>query len=189
MGSPIPPCRTVRVVLFRGDRSKAAARSLELAFGAEKNGVGPGPSELDRIRVAGHAGASIDLGMTVYGFYPDGAGLAGWQIFDQLKSGQALPGIARDDTALFAALRTPGLPVQSFDIILPDPQLRAFQMALDGERQISQHSYGFPNGDGDCNCVTWMERLGLPLLTGRMGEFAGLSGLVTDPTRRFGRCV
>jgi hypothetical protein len=189
MSSANPPCRTVRVLIFTGDRSRSAARALQLAFETEKKGLGPGPSELDRIRVVGHAGVSIDLGSTVYGFRPDGTGMAAWQLFDRLKSGQAVRGVVRDDTALFAMIRARGLPVRSFDVILPEPQLRSFQMALDGERQISQHLYGFPDGDGDCNCVTWMERLGLPLLTGRMGEVAGLSGFVSDPTRRFGRCV
>lgn len=189
MSNQVPPCRTVRVLFFTGDRSRAVAQAVRLALVAEKNGFGPGPSEFDRILVLGHAGVSIDLGLTVYGFHPNGAGLAGWQLFDRLKGGQALPGMVRDDTAAFATIRARGLPVRAFDVILPDPQLRSFQTALDGERQISQHSYGFPDGDGDCNCVTWMERLGLPLLTGRMREVAGLSGFVSDPARRFGRCV
>jgi hypothetical protein len=189
MGSPIPPCRTVRVLFFTRDRSGAAARALRLAFQMEKNGLGPGPSEFDRILVVGHAGVSIDLRLTVYGFHPDEAGLAGWQLLGRLKSGQAVPGVVRDDTAVFAAIRARGFPIRTFDVVLPDPQLRSFQTALDGERQASQYSYGFPDGDGDCNCVTWMERLGLPLLTGRMREVARLSGFSSDPTRRFGRCI
>ena len=60
---------------------------------------------------------------------------------------------------------------------------------FDGERKNSQYSYGFPNGDGDCNCTTWLERLGLPLLTGRMDEFIRLPGIVSHPSRRFGECV
>jgi hypothetical protein len=49
--------------------------------------------------------------------------------------------------------------------------------------------YGFPDGDADCNCVTWIERLGLPLLTGRMDEFIALPGRAGYPSRRFGRCL
>ena len=45
------------------------------------------------------------------------------------------------------------------------------------------------NGDGDCNCITWIERLGLPLLTGRMDEFLALPGRASHPSRRFGRCL
>ncbi len=53
----------------------------------------------------------------------------------------------------------------------------------------NQDSDGFPNGDGDCNCTTWLERLGLPLLTGRMDDFIGLSEFSANPDRRFGLCV
>jgi hypothetical protein len=56
------------------------------------------------------------------------------------------------------------------------------------DRDSSQYSYGFPVGNGDCNCITWLERLGLPLLTGRMDEFIGLPGFVYNPSRRFGEC-
>jgi hypothetical protein len=34
-----------------------------------------------------------------------------------------------------------------------------------------------------------MERMGLPLLTGLMIEFVGLSGIAVRPSRRFGLCV
>jgi hypothetical protein len=176
-------------LFFCGDRSRAAARVFRAALDAERNGAGPSLSELDRILVTGHAGVSLDLGSTVYGFHPDDTHLPSWQVFERLKKGETLPGVVRDDTAIFAALTGRGLPIRTFDVVLPDPQLRLFQMALDGERQISQHSYRFPDGEGDCNCVTWLERLGLPLLTGRMSEVAELSGFSTDPSRRFGRCV
>jgi hypothetical protein len=108
---------------------------------------------------------------------------------DGLKNGDAFPGIVRDDTAAFTAGRSRGLVVRSFEVILPEPRFRDFAARLDGERRGSQYAYGFPNGDGDCNCTTWLERLGLPLLTGRASEFAGLPGLVTHPRRRFGECV
>jgi hypothetical protein len=79
--------------------------------------------------------------------------------------------------------------VQSFEVILPEPRFQDFVQTLDGERQNSQYTYGFPNRDGDCNCITWLERLGLPLLTGYMDEFLSLSGIVAYPSRRFGKCV
>ena len=151
MSGSIPPCRTVRVFMFRGDNSRTAVRSLRAAFDAERSGLGSGPPELDRILVVGHAGVSLDLGQTIYGFRPDEAGLPGWEVFAKLKRGEALLGVVRDHTAVFAAARARGLVVASFDVILPDPQQRAFAMTLDGERQVSQYSYGFPDGDGDCN--------------------------------------
>ncbi len=105
------------------------------------------------------------------------------------KNGDALPGIVRDDTAVFSAARNHGLVVLSFEVILPEPQFQEFGARLDGERKNSQYSYGFPNGDGDCNCITWLERLGLPLLTGHMDAFIGLAGIVSSPSRRFGEGV
>ncbi len=137
----------------------------------------------------GHVGVLTDGGTTIYGFHPDGGHLPVWSIMDRLKNGDGLPGIVRDDTAVFAAARNHGLLVRSFEVLLPDPRYREFERRLDAERQPSQYSYGFPNGDGDCNCTTWLERLGLPLLTGRMDEFIGLPGIVSAPSRRFGPCV
>ncbi len=78
--------------------------------------------------------------------------------------------------------------VEAFDVLLPEPAFQPFVAALGRERQNSQYSYGFSNSDGDCNCITWIERLGLPLLTGRMDEFIGLPGRRSHPSRRFGRC-
>ncbi len=87
------------------------------------------------------------------------------------------------------AARQHGLAVEAFDVLLPEPAFQLFVTALERERQTSQYSYGFPDGDGDCNCITWIERLGLPLLTGRMDELVGLPGRVSHPSRRFGRCL
>jgi hypothetical protein len=105
-----------------------------------------------------------------------------------LRNGVAFPGVVRDDTAVFTAARNHGLTLVSFEVILPEPQFQGFETALDGERQNSQYSYGFPDGDADCNCATWLERLGLPLLSGDMTEFVRLPGISSYPSRRFGRC-
>ncbi len=90
---------------------------------------------------------------------------------------------------IFTAARQHGLEVEAFDVLLPEPAFQCFVAALGNEKQQSQYSYGFPDGDGDCNCITWIERLGLPLLTGRMGEFIALPGRPSFPSRRFGRCL
>jgi hypothetical protein len=177
------------VIAFRGDRSRPFATTVQSALRAEKHGLGPGPTTRDCLLYAGHTGVSIDGGTTIYGFNPDGTGVAVWQVIDRLKNGDAFPGIVRDDTAVFAAAQNHGLALGSFEVILPDPQFQHFKRTLDAERKTSQYSYGFPNGDGDCNCTTWLERLGLPLLTGRMDEFIGLPGISSTPSRRFGRCV
>jgi hypothetical protein len=112
-----------------------------------------------------------------------------WQLLNRLKNGDRFPGIVRDDTAVFEAASKRGLTLLSFDVILPDSEFHRFKASLDDERLKSQYYYGFPNGVGDCNCTTWLERLGLPLLTGRMDEFVDLPAIFTNPSRRFGLCI
>jgi hypothetical protein len=179
----------ILVVAFRGDRSHGFAGAFLSALADERSGRGPGPTLLDCLLYAGHTGVSTDEGRTVYGFHPDSGGKPVWQLMDGLKQGDGFPGVVKDDTIVFATARARGLPLWSFEVIFPDPRFQAFQATLDAERSTSQYSYGFPNGDGDCNCTTWLERMGLPLLTGRMNEFAGLWGISAYPSRRFGRCT
>jgi hypothetical protein len=188
MSNVMPPCRPVTVVTFRGDCSRTFAAVFQRTLADEKRGL-PGPSPRDCLLYAGHTGASTDRGTTIYGFNPDGGALPLWQVLDKLKNGEAFPGIVTDDTDVFTAARMRGLAVLSFDVLLPEPQFQVFERRLDDERRTSQHCYGFPNGDGDCNCTTWLERLGLPLLTGRMDEFIGLPGISSYPSRRFGHCT
>ena len=89
-----------------------------------------------------------------------------WQRMNRLRSGDAYSGIVRDDTAVFTAAQGHGLTVLRFDVALSPPSFRTIRRKLTAERRHSRYSYGFPDGDGDCNCTTWIERLGLPLLTG-----------------------
>jgi len=187
--SSTPPCRVVQVMAFRGDRSRPRAAAFQRALDDERNGHGPGPSPIECLLFAGHAGVTTNGGAAIYGFNPDGGGLPVWQLLDRLKNGDAFPAVVRDDAFAFATAQKHGLPVLSFEVILPEPRFQEVGGALDAERRNSQYSYGFPNGDGDCNCITWLERLGLPLLTGRMDEFIGLTGWTAAPSRRFGRCV
>jgi hypothetical protein len=139
--------------------------------------------------LAGHAGVSTDTGLTISGFNPDAGGLPSWQVMQGLQNGDAFPGIVTDDTGIFMAATQHGLAVEAFHVLLPEPAFQLFVAALGREKQNSQYSYGFPDGDGDCNCITWIERLGLPLLTGRMDEFMTLPGRATYRSRRFGRCL
>jgi hypothetical protein len=139
--------------------------------------------------LAGHAGVSTDAGVAIYGFNPDTSGLAAWQVVDSLRNGDAFPGIVTDDTGIFSAARQQGLAVEAFGVLLPETVFQLFVADLGNEKLKSQDSYGFPDGDGDCNCVTWIERLGLPLLTGRMDEFIALPGRASYASRRFGRCL
>lgn len=189
MSSTVPPCRTITVVAFCGDRSPVFAAAFLSALADEKHGRGAGPGALDCLLFVGHTGVSTDGCATIYGFHPDGGASPVWRLMDGLKGGERFPGVVRDDTAVFTAAQNRGLLRLSFEVVLPDPRFQEFQRTLDAECRGSQYFYGFPDGDGDCNCITWLERLGLPLLTGHMTEFAILSGIRTFPNRRFGQCV
>jgi hypothetical protein len=186
---PVLPCRPVTVLAFAGDRSRPFVARVLAALVDGMNGRGPGPSPLECVFLAGHAGVSTDAGLSISGFNPNAGGLPAWQVMQGLQSGEAFPGIVTDDTGLFTAASQHGLAIEAFDVVLPEPAFQLFVAALGRERQNSQYSYGFPDGDGDCNCITWIERLGLPLLTGRMDEFLALPGRVSHPNRRFGRCL
>jgi hypothetical protein len=107
----------------------------------------------------------------------------------RLRNGEAFPGIVTDDTPVFAAASTHRLRVINFKVLLPDPDFRDFEQKLLSERSQSRYNYGLPNGDGECNCITWLERLALPLLSGSMVEFTRLRGFVDHPGRRFGLCI
>jgi hypothetical protein len=100
--------------------------------------------------------------------------------------GQARSGAT--STARLMMNSATGLEVLAFDVILPEPAFQVFQSLLMDERKQSRYRYGFPDGDGDCNCTTWLERLALPLLTGNMEEFTALPGFLHYSRRRFGRC-
>lgn len=189
MSVAVPRCRSITVSLFGGDRSRPFASAILAALDDERTGRGPGPSSLQCLLFTGHAGVSLDDATTIHGFNPDPGPLPLWRVMDGLRSGDAFPGVVRDDTAVFAAAARQGSPIRSFAVVVPEPVFLRFETELDAERRNSQYSYGFPDGDGDCNCVTWLERLGLPLLTGRMDEFLRLSGVAFSPSRRFGECL
>ena len=184
-----PICQTIRIVAFRGDRTRPFATAFQTKLDDEKSGVGPGPTIQECLLYAGHTGVSTDDETTIHAFNPEGTGVPMWQLLNRLKNGERFPGVVRDDTAVFEEARRRGLTLLSFDVILPDPEFHRFKAGLDDERLKSQYYYGFPNGDGDCNCTTWLERMGLPLLTGRMDEFVGLPAIFTSPSRRFGLCI
>lgn len=186
MNAP-PPCRTVSIYAFRGDRGELG-KSIRAALAQAENGNGDGPSAVECLLYAGHAGISIDSGIAIFGFNPEFGDLPLWQGMQRLRNGDAFPGDVRDDTEVFERASLAKLTPKIFDIILPEPAFRAFEETLAAERRSSRYKYGFPNGDGDCNCITWLERLALPLLSGSMGEFMRLAGWGLYSTRRFGSC-
>jgi len=184
-----PQCRTVTVHTFRGNRSPAFVRGVLGALDDQRNGRGPGPSKTECLLYSGHTGVSLDDDGAIYGFNADGGRDPLWRLMYNLRNGDAYPGIVLDDTAVFADAGRKRLVLLRFDITLPDPRFQAFRRKLIAERKQSQYSYGFPNGNGDCNCTTWLERLALPLLSGSMEEFTALPGFQRYPARRFGECV
>jgi hypothetical protein len=124
----------------------------------------------------------------IWGFHPDFGQEPLWQVMQNLRNGQAYPGVVEDDTQVFAEARQQGMSVRTFDVILPEPAFQVFERKLLAERNKSQFTYGFPDGDGDCNCATWLERLALPLISGSMDEFTNMTASCRFPRRRFGQC-
>jgi len=166
-----PQCRTVTVHTFRGDRTSAFKQYVFGALDDQRNERGFGPSRIACLLFAGHTGVSIDSDRRIAGFNPDGGHDPLWLVLQNLRNRLAYPGMVYNDTAVFTAAQQHGLAVLTFDVILPQPRFKVFRRLLSRERKKSQFHYGFPDGDGDCNCTTWLERLGLPLLSGRMDEF------------------
>jgi hypothetical protein len=187
--SAVPKCRVVTVHLFRGDRG-AIGQSVRKALDDQKHGQGPGPSPQECLLYAGHTGVSVDSEPDViWGFNPDVGNTPLWQAMHNLRMGSAYPGIVTDDTNVFTEAGKRKLQVLTLHVLLPDPTFQAFEQQLIAERNRSQFQYGLPNGDGDCNCATWLERLALPLISGSMDEFASMTAGSRYQRRRFGQCI
>jgi hypothetical protein len=73
MSRPAPACRSVTVVAFRGDRSRAFAAAILKALDDERTGRGPTLPAVEYLLFTGHTGVSLDGGSTVYGFNPTAA--------------------------------------------------------------------------------------------------------------------
>jgi hypothetical protein len=187
--SAVPQCRVVTVHLFRGNRG-AFGQRVRKALDDHRHGQGTGPTPLGCLLYAGHTGVSLgSQSSVIWGFNPSIGKTPLWRAMQDLLNGNAYPGIVNDDTQVFATAKKKRLNVVTFDVILPDPAFQDFEMKLTAERKQSQYSYGFPDGDGDCNCATWLERLALPLISGSMIEFAGMTASSHYPRRRFGQCI
>jgi hypothetical protein len=188
--STVPACRIVTIHTFRGDRSATHRERFHRALDDERKGRGPGPTVEECLLYAGHTGISTDADQgVIYGFNPRTGNTPIYQVLDVLSNRGAYPGEVRNDTAVFDAAAQRGLTVLRFDIALSPAIFAAFESKLNVERAGSPLTYGFPNGDGDCNCTTWVERLGLPLLTGFMAEFTTVTGVAAQARRRFGVCI
>jgi hypothetical protein len=156
----------------------------------QQHGQGSGPTPLDCLLYAGHTGVSVDSDVNViWGFNPDTGQDPLWLVMLNLRNRVAYPGVVTDDTQVFVEAKKKKLRVRTFDVILPDPAFNRFEQKLVAERRRSQFRYGFPNGDGDCNCATWLERLALPLISGSMYEFVNMTVYSKFPHRRFGECI
>src|SRR3954468_11669531 len=101
--TPVPPCRPVTVLAFAGNRSGPFVARVFAALADGRSGRGPGPSPLECLLLAGHAGVSTDAGASLSGFNPDARSLPAWQVVQGLRNGNAFPGIVTDDTGVFTA--------------------------------------------------------------------------------------
>jgi hypothetical protein len=75
----------------------------------------------------GHTGVSIHLDQAIRSFNPDFGSLPMWQGMQHLRNGGAFPGVVVDDAQVFAEAAKHGLKVQTFDVILPEPDFQEFE--------------------------------------------------------------
>ncbi|MBI3759606.1 MAG: hypothetical protein HY269_07620 [Deltaproteobacteria bacterium] len=188
MAQPLARCKVIKVLFFRGDRGPFGKG----VYDALRSGLADprqDPTRLDCLLWAGHTGVSFDLGKTIYGFNPDGGRLRISEVINYLESGNSLPGVVIDDTGVFQAAAARTLEVLEFDIIVPPLTFDEFEQLVNVECKGSRFRYDFPNTNGDCNCATWIERLGLPLVTGRMSELVLVADIAAKKSRQFGACT
>ena len=181
-------CRTVLVVAFRGDRSAQAEARFQDQMDNEEHHGGPAPSRVQCLLHAGHAGLSLDGGRQFFGFNPHNPGLSTRELFNRLAGGECLPGLVLDDTSVFQAADQVNLPIAVMEVHLPSNRHAQLDLTVKSETPSSRFTYGFPYGLGDCNCITWMERIGLPLVSGQMKELMGAFAAAGSLSRRFGNC-
>lgn len=187
--SPKEPCRSVFLHAFRGERGKTFRREFDRKLSAEKSQQGPGPTIVECLLYAGHVGVAFEDGGPIFGFKPICDRMTIGQLLDGLKAGEPFPGEVSDDTAVFVAARDRGLDVHTVEFALPESEFRAIIAAFDRESEASDVTYGFPEGKGDCNCATWLARLGIPLPepTGVMQEFMAAVRIMGD-RKQIGEC-
>ena len=138
-----------------------------------------------------HAGISLDVGQIVYGFNPAKGAFTTRNLLNHLKRHLAVPSEVRDDTQVFKDASLIGLQVEEIEILVPQAFYDHVEISLAAELKSSNYTYGYP--DGDCNCATWIERLGVPLFSGQMDELMmTLDFSMTQHSlqkRRFGLCT
>jgi hypothetical protein len=110
-------------------------------------------------------------------------------VLQRLRNGDGYPGVVNNDPNVFAEARKNRLGVLTFDVVLPDTAFKVFEQSLSKERTKSQFTFGFPDGDGECNCATWLERLALPLISGSMDDFTSTTASSYYSSHRFGQCI
>src|SRR5258708_2029444 len=116
-----PPCRTIKVFAFRGNRSRRFASAFLRPLVDPRNGLRGGPTRIEALLFTGHTGVSIDDGTTIYAFNPNGGNMPLWELMDKLKQSQAFPGVVLDDTGVFSLAQKSNLTVLTFDVVLPEP--------------------------------------------------------------------
>jgi hypothetical protein len=144
--------------------------------------------------------------ITVHTFRGDRTRAFGQRVFGALndeRNGRG-PGPSRIDCLLFAGHT--GVSTNANGVIYdfnpnggPDPIWQVMQRLRSGDAYpgvvlddtavfttAQQHGLIVLSFD---NCTTWIERLGLPLLTGRMDEFTAVTGVAGQVRRRFGVCI
>lgn len=182
-------CQEIQVHAYQGRRDGLFQSQFRDKLQDDFKGTGPAPSREECLLYAGHAAVSLDGGRTLWGFNPDGGSLKAAGLINQLQNRQAFPGVVLDDTSAFRLARKHNVRIDVLRLFFPPPFFAEFEQRIQSEQSRSRYTYSFPNGEGDCNCLTWIERIGIPLFSGQMLEFMDSLKSVGYRDRRFGDCT
>lgn len=143
----------------------------------------PRPSLQECLVYAGHAGVSFDAERPIYGLLPAALGVEPYVLLDLLQQGSILTGEVADHTAIFDDAATRGCQIVSVEYRYLTATQQAILSKVQSQIAKCTLKYSFPGQGGDCNCATWLGRIGLdlPETTGQMRLFVrALDLLKTD---------
>jgi hypothetical protein len=135
------------------------------------NGKLPPPPTIEEcVLYAGHVGVSFTRRGPIYGFLPDTGETPPLEVVRSLKNGGVYPGKVSDDTHLFEAAAAASIQVVTVEYSYDIQTAVGIENVVLNELASTSLTYSFPGHQGDCNCVTWLARMGLrmPETTGRM---------------------
>lgn len=181
----MPVQRQIFLFAFLGEREEKFTDDFKSKLAAEKSGTGDGPTLVECLLYAGHAGISFSLDGSIFGFNAKCKPGQVAETLQLLKKKAGIPGVVTDDTAVFDAARARKMEVVCVEYECMEEEFESIQSAFENELESSQFVYCFPGGEGDCNCATWPAKLGLsvPEPTGMMKKYVAAMRTITEKTQ------